>query len=344
MLGWNGENLSTCLKHGSLAGGRDRGVLDIRAHALSAGFQGRLVGDHLHRDLVVLFRGEVEQVQPASGLEHDVRRPDCGERDVVVGESGQLAGLLAIQIVCPDVEPLALVPVRQEVDRAVVPHGLALVLQRVGDVARLERLEIEQGDVRCPATSVPFPGPVVPLLVDIGDHAAVGRHRSELGIGHRELGRQSTGCADAVELVVTLPSALSRRRKQQLAIGGPIHHAVAHGVVGDPNWFSTHAGDHVYIGVAVVVGAECDLGAVGRKARERLLSARRAESVRDAAGLGYDPDVSRVHERDVCRGNIGIAQHPGVDLSLQSGGSEQQHRGRGKEHSVEHKHSPTSRQ
>ena len=70
---------------------------------------------------------------------------------------------------------------------------------------------------------------------------------------------------------------------------------------------------HVHVRIAVVVSAEGEPRPVRRKPRERFRPARRAQPHRRAAGLRRDPDIARIHKRDLRLGNRRHLHHPRVD-------------------------------
>ena len=194
-------------------------------------------------------------------------------------------------------------------------HRELVVGRVVRQVLRLERLQVEAPDVRRPSAAVPFPRAVGLRLRHVRDIAPVRRERGELAVGHRQLLGQSAFHAHQVELAEPLASRLPARRDQHArAVRMPAHDAVVHRVIREPDRISSERRDDVGVEVAVVAGAEGDVGAVGGEARKQLFAGRRREPRGHAAALRHHPDIACVDERDVRGRDVGIPEHARVDL------------------------------
>ena len=309
------EDVAARLEDGALARRRHRHVLNERLDLRNPRPQRRLVGDHVHRYLGRLLRGEVEEVQPAARLEHDAVGPERRERDVEVGEVGDLPDPSRANVVRPDVVALVRAAVGQEVDRVAMPHRLRVVGRIRGDVLRREGLQVEQEQIRRPAASIALPVAEVLRHGHVDELRAVRRVRAEFTVGHREFFGQTAPGANREELAETLASALTPGREEHArAVGGPADHAVRHRVMRQAHRLAALRRDDVDVRVAVVRSAVGDLRPVRREPREHFLSGRGAEADRRASRLRHQPDVARVDERDLTLRHRGIAQHACVDL------------------------------
>ena len=215
-----------------------------------------------------------------------------------------------------------------------MPHRERVVGVAVGEVRGLVRFEVEEPDVRVHPAAIPLPRAELAAPHGEGQGLAVGGDGAELGVGDGQLLGQPTVGADPVELVEPLPPALARRREEDVAVRGPVHDAVVHRVVRQPRRVAAARGDDVDVGVAVVVGAEGDVLAVGREPGEQLLAARGREPLRRAAGFRGDPHVARVDERDVGLRDVRVAEHPGVHLGVDDRGEDSE--GEGESEEAEH--------
>lgn len=309
------DDLAARLEGGALAGRRDAGRLDQARHFFNPRLQRRAVGDHLHRHVHHLLSSELEAIQPAAGREDDVVRAERGEGDVVVAEVGHLPRRAVAPIERPEVLPLPGPAIGHEVDRVAVPHRELVDGHALRHVRRGEARQVERPDVRRPPAAIPLPRAVGLRLRHVGDARPVGRERPRLAVRHLQLLGHAPGGAGQIELVVALPSALAARGKQHaLAVGMPVDDAVGHRMMGEAHGIAALRRDDVGVEVAVVVRGERDLAAIRREAGVLLFSTWRAEAHGNAAGLGHDPDVAGVDEGDLGGRDIGIPEHPGVDL------------------------------
>ena len=105
------EDIAARREQGALAVGR-QGVVDLLRRIdvadliLDVGDVGagaRIVVRHVDRHLAHLFARQVESIELAALLEGDRIAAQRREVDVVVGEVGDLAGLLAVLVIDPDV-------------------------------------------------------------------------------------------------------------------------------------------------------------------------------------------------------------------------------------------------
>jgi hypothetical protein len=313
VLGGHGKHLAARFEEHPLAAGRNRRVLDEIRRVLHPGLQRGEVGCDRDFHLPMLFGFEVEQIQPSGVFEDDLLRADAGKVHIEVGEKRHLPEAIPLQVVGPNVEALVRVAIREEIKRAAVPHGDGLRGVGAGEISRLERLEIEEPDVRVHAAAIPFPGAEIHGDRGIGQRAAVGRDRAKFAVGHRQLFRQPALDRHAVELVEpVLVAGHGGREEQMPPVRIPIDHAIRRAVVRDaPGQPAAHRHD-VNVLVAVVIAAERELRPVGRKPRKRFLPARRTQAHGLAAGLGREPNVARIHERDVPRRDRRLAHHARV--------------------------------
>ena len=174
---------------------------------------------------------------------------------------------------------------------------------------------IEEPDLRRGSAPVALPRAEPAGLRGVGDAPPVGRQRAELAVGHGEPLRLTALDRDAVDLPEGGQAALPVGSQEDApAVWRPVEDPVAARMVCDSRWCAAQGRDDVDVVVAVVVAAEGDVRAVGREPREGLFPGRRAQLAGRAALLGHHPDVAGVDEGDLRLGDVGIAQHPGVDL------------------------------
>ncbi len=293
------EDVAPRLEHGPLARGRDASPVDVARDLLRVGLQAGQIRHDLDPHLVQRVVGQAHAVQLPAGLEDQILRTDRRIRHVEVREVRDLRRLAPVRVHLPDVVALGGPPVREEVQRAPVPHGLRVVGVVVRQVGRRGVVQVERPDLGRGAAPVALPRAGVALLLRVGERHAVRRDGPELAVRHGQLVRQPALDRDGEELAEALPSALAPRREEDPPpVGRPVQDAVRHGMVGQPPRLAAERGHHVDVDVAVVVGAERDLRAVRREAGERLLTLRRAEPLRGAPLLRHHPDIARIHERD----------------------------------------------
>ena len=263
MLGGQRDDIATRLERHAASGRRHRRAGDLFVRFRRARAQRRRVRHDANGDLSDLLARQAEQIDAPAFLKHDRVRTDRRERDVEVVELRHLADGAAAEILGPDVVALLTAAVREEIDRVAEPHRLRVVRRVVRDVARRERLQIEQPEIRRPAAAIALPVAEVLRHRHVDEARAVRRERAELAVRHRQLLGKAAVEADEIELVVALPAALARGRKQDaLAVRVPADHAIGHRVIGQARRRAASSRDHVHVGVAVVVGGIGDLRSV----------------------------------------------------------------------------------
>ncbi len=192
---------------------------------------------------------------------------------------------------------------------------MAVVGVALADVGGLVVAEVEEPDLGSHAAPVALPGAEITADRHVGDGAAVGGDRAELAVRDRQPLRQTARGRDPQELAVPHLLGLHEAGNQdRFAVGIPVEHAIRQRVVRDALHLATGRRHDIDIDVAVVVGLEGDAVAVGREAGEPLLAGGRAQPRGYPAGLGNDPDIAGVHEGDMGVGDVGVTQHPRIDL------------------------------
>ncbi len=309
------EDLAAGLEDRALALGREVRVADQAAGVLLPGPEGGLVRGHLHLHFHQLLRGQLHAVEAPAGLQHEVQGADGGEVDVEVPEEGDLLEGPGLRVIGPDVVPLVLVAVGEEVEDLPEPHGLGVVgAPGAGQAAGGAPLQVEEPDLRGHAPAVALPGPEVRGDGQVGQGAAVRGEGPELAVGDGQRFGQAPLLGDLEEAAEAVPPRLHARGDEQgPAVREPAHHAVGHGVVGHAGGHTAGDGQDVDVLVAIVVAGEGDLPAVRGEAGEGLLPLGRREPVRQAPLLGDHPDVAGVGEGDPGGGHGGVAHQAGVD-------------------------------
>ena len=160
-------------------------------------------------DFARLLGREVQQVEAAARLEHDVLRADGRERDVEVGELRHLAHARRS---CRGPRCWRAGWRRdRRGSRACRRATSGARRWRRSSVTLADGLgrQVERPDVGRPAAAIALPGAERLRLRQVGDLLAVGREGGELAVRDRQLlGRPARG-GDQVELVVALPAALA---------------------------------------------------------------------------------------------------------------------------------------
>ena len=315
MPGGDREDLAPRFEHRALPGRRDPRRGDAVRHVRGARDQGGQIGHDVDLHLRDPLGGQLHAKEPAPGLEDQIRRPDGGERDVEVGEGGHLPLRAGRQVVGPDVVPLGRPAIGEEIQPVVVPHRLGVVGRAAGDVLGVQRLEIEEPDLGRGPAPVALPRAEPAGLRGVGDAPPVGRQRAELPVRHgKPLGLTALD-RDAVDLPKGGQAAPPVGGEEDPpAVRRPVEDPVVARMVRDAERRAAQGRDDVDVGVAVVVAAEGDLRAVGREPRKGFLPGRRAQLAGRAALLGDHPDVAGVDEGDLRLRDVGITQHPSVDL------------------------------
>ena len=181
LLGGHGEDVAAGGEDGPLGVGRHIGVGDPAVDGLE-----RRPGQHVvavdgHGHLAGLFRGQVQEVDPATIFVNDLavsritritRITQAGPLDVVFVVARHLAMLGRPEIVGPDLELAG--AVTQIVDRVAVPHGEAVGTDPVGDLLALVGAEIVDPDILGHAALVALPGAVLATHGVVGDARAIG--------------------------------------------------------------------------------------------------------------------------------------------------------------------------
>ena len=285
---------------------------------------GIVVGD-VGVDRVQLFAGQVELIELAALLEGDGVRAQRREVDVVVGEVGDLAGLLGVLVIDPDVGAAMHVLVGQVVDLVAVPHRRGVGAGPVGDLGQLPGVEVEGEDLLRQAAVVALPGAEVPEDAVVGDGVAVGAEGGEAdGAVDRHGGGQAAGDRDlphlldpAVELVFL------GQVDDGLRVRGPGDDHVVRAVPpagsglggrveGEAPRRAAGGRDHPDVGAGVAGLGVGDPAAVGGDAGEHVLAGGAGQPLGGATRLGDGPDVAVGDEDDPVAVGLWEARQGGV--------------------------------
>ncbi len=257
-----------------------------------------------------LFGGEIKFPNLAGLLEDDGTLAERGEFYVVIGERGELLGLLCGEIVAEEIRARG--ALRDKVDAAVGrPHREEILRGIVGDVFEGAGLQIEYPDVVGHAALILFPRAEFAEDTVVGDLGVVGRIRDEAAARHGQLRGHVAIEADGVELADEGVERVPAGAEDDLgggvapaeddvvgahAIGEVV--AVERGGRGKALRRAAGGGHDVDFGIAVVLGGEGELRAVGRKAREDRVAGAVGETAGGAAFAGDGVELAGVGEHD----------------------------------------------
>ncbi len=343
VLGGRAEDVAARREQGPLAVGRQGvvphargiGVADLVLHLGDADAGAGIVVGDADRDLTQLLARQVQEIKLAALLEGDGVAAQGREVDVVVGETGDLAGLFRVQVIDPDVGAAVLVLVGQVIDLAAVPHGRGVGAGPAGELGQLAAVEVVGEELLGEAAVVALPGAEVPEDAVVGDGVAV---RPEGGQAHgavdRHRDRQAAGDRNLVHVLDPgVPLVLLGQIDHELGIRRPGDHHVVRSVppagaglggriVGQPPRLAPRGGDHPDVRAGLAGFGVGDPSAVRRHAREQVLPRSAGQPHRRPAGLGDRPDVAVGHEHDPVRVGLGEPRQGG----LGGGGQEQRRR------------------
>ena len=167
----------------------------------------------------------------------------------------------------------------------------------------------------------------------VRDLGAVGRIAGLKAVRDRQLLGHAAGQRHGEQLHVPIAEDLAIGVEQHLAIGREATHEVGAGVPGQAGRRTASDGDRVGIDVAVVLGAEGDGLAIGRKARQGL-DAQIAGQAADVFAVEVaDPEIFGIDKGHVILADGRLHEQPGVvavGLGLQA-----RQRKRGEQHGEE---------
>ena len=303
----------------ALAGVGNGHVHQPRAHVLALGHQTRTVPRDANRNLVHAPAAEIEDVDRAPFLEHDlalslIPRTDARHLDVIVGVVGDLTALPGARVVDPEI-PAVLGPlVTQVVDLLAVPHRLGVGPLPVRDPLGGPVLQIVEPEIGAHATAVTLPGPVVPGVGCEGQPPAVVTDRGHGAVEHRQAFGQSPFGIDEEELWIAPRGAGRAREVQQPAIAGPLLQTLPGRMVGHAVGNPSLDVDHVDVRAALVVADEGDPAPVGTEARTCLRAGGGRQRRGQTAGPVDAPEIAGVVEHDPLGTDGRIADHPAVGI------------------------------
>ena len=276
----------------------------------------RAVVRHVGVDPVRRLVRQVDRPQVAALPERDgaVRVVGTGAEgrkvDVVVGEVRDLAELLAVQVVHPDVGAAVLVAVGQEVDPAPDPHRRGVGALPVGDAGQRPGREVVGVDVLGAAAVVALPGAEVAEDAGEGDGVVVRAKRHQAAAVERQRYRQAAGNRHLEQTVLRrVPVHATRHEHDVLRVRGPGDHHVVRtparrrlghhvGMKGEAPRLAAPGRDHVDVLVALRRGGVGDPLPVRRVARHHVLAGIRGQARGSAAFARHRPQVAVRHEHD----------------------------------------------
>ncbi len=306
VLGGHAEDVAAGREQGALAVGGQSviddlgrvGVADLVLGLDQTRAGAGVVVGHMDLDLAQLLGGQVDLIELAALLERDGVCAQRREIDVVVGEVGDLAGLLGIEVVDPDVGPAVLVLVGQVVDLAAPPHGRGVGPRPVGDLGRLAGVEVVGEHLLGQAAVVALPGAEIPEDAVVGDGVAVGRIGGQADIAVDRHGRgQAAVDRDLVHFLdPAVPLVPLGQIDHELGVRRPGDHHVVRamaaagagldgGMVGQPPGLAARRRDHPDVGAGLGGFGVGDPASVRRHAGEHVLARGAGQAHGLAAGL-----------------------------------------------------------
>ena len=322
MLGRHAEDVAAGGEQGPLAVRRQAkvgllGDVDVaygRADTDHARAGAGAVVRHADRKLVQGLRRQVEHIEVSALLEGDgpgrAGVAERGEVDVIVGEVGDLAELLAVEVIDPDVGATVAVPVGEEIDAPASPHRRGVGALPVGDPGQDVAVEVVGEHVLRQAAVIAFPGAEIAEDPGVGDAVAVRAVGHEAGAVERHLGGQAAGERHAEgQRDPAVPSLASGQEDDGLAVRRPGDHHVVRtpagrrllgdvGVEGQAPRRTALCGDDIDVPVALHAGGIGDPLAIRGVARHQVLARVGGQPAGDAASAVDHPEIAVRHEDD----------------------------------------------
>jgi hypothetical protein len=262
-----------------------------------------------------------EDVQPPGLLVNDAAVAGAGVDDREVGVLSELLNLRARRIERIQVE-LA-VAVRAEIELRADPHRVEVVAARGGLRHAHDRMvgQAHDRDARHAAAAIALPlrqrlehagrhHRVRDALI-VGRHVGIAPERDRQALGERapRIGGERI---DDEQVRVAARVRIAPRAEDDASLRVEALDDVLGAVPREALRRAARDGHDVDIDVAVVVGAECDRGAVGREARMRLDAFGGRQPVARRAVTVGDPHVAVVDESDVRPADVRVGEQQGV--------------------------------
>jgi len=329
LLDRHGKHFASGRNQGTLAAGREPGLLDVAAHIAPAGTQLWQVGIDVDRQRPLFAAGDIHGVQAATHLVDHGIAVARGPADIPGVLVGQALDLLAFGIEPEQVEDLVFA-VGQEMDLPVEPERLDVVDPLAGNLLNGTGFWLEHPDRRCGAAAVTAPSGVAAVQAVIG--------RAEVDVGQTLAGlvplaaeepgrhlpdRRAPVDRHMVELGGAAMIGLAARSERHgRSIRAPADRNVVAGMPGQPLRLPAIDGDHMDIGIAFVVTGIGDHAAIRGKVGVVLFRLAGCQSARVTAVAPGQPQVAGVDEGDVIGRDRRLAQQAGI--VSQGGGGEKQ--------------------
>ena len=305
------EDLAAPLEERPLAGRGEAGVAHLGGrNRLPARPRPVHVAGYVNLQRARAPRRGIQLVQIARLLvdHHPVPGPE--RLHVEVGVPRQLALRTRARIVRPHVA--GPVPFGHVVHHAVHPHRVHVPLAFPRGRGALPAGGRDDADrLRLPAPVVaPLRVPVTDLLV--GDVFPVRRHPAQVRLRERERRRQPARRRHGVELPQLGGHGVSARLEEDLAVRRPPLHHVGRRMPGESPRLAARGGHQVDVGVAAVLSRKRDPPPVRAESRIGLSALGACEPYGVAPVAAREPQVVGVHEDDVRRAHVRLAQEAGA--------------------------------
>ena len=304
------DDLAARLEGRPLAVGGDGRVADRAAHRLPPRQRLEPVGATADRQPPVGVGARIEQVDRAGLLVGDHPAPGVHAAQVEALERAERLDLAGPGRVAVEVHRA--VAVGREVDVAVEPAGERVAGAEVGDLLGVVGLQIEDPDRRNATTAVPLPGAERVADRGVGDPLAGGVEARVCGLRNGERLGHAAADRHQEQLGDRRPRCPPAAEQDPIPVRMPVAHEVAVRVPGQAPRPPALDRDHVDVGVALVLRGIRDPASVRADAWGSLVARRARQPPRVAAGSVDDPEVLRVDEDHVIRGDGRLLEQEGL--------------------------------
>src|SRR5579883_2946483 len=343
LFGGYGEDLAAGLDEHALAGGGDAEIGHAGGDILPARHHpGEVAGGGDGYDVLLAGFG-IELVNVAGLLEDHGVGAGVEGFHVEIGEVGELGELLRFGVVGPDIGDA--IAIGDEVDGVADPGGVHVLGVGPWRGGQVEGLEVDDPDGAVLAAAVVAALLIPGVVHAVGDARAIGRDLALIAARNRERLFHAARGGNGPEAGCGAggPGGAGGGEEDGLAVRSPALGRIGAGMPGEALGLAAVDGYRVDVGVAAVIGAERDGGAVRGKVGIARLTLEAGEAAGDAAGALDHPDVIGVGECDVGGADGRGAEQAGgrrvgaVDAGLPGGEEQSQAKWSGEEGELLHK-------
>ena len=287
------QDLAAHLKHGAHSRWRNSAVVQTLRHFFIMCPSRRQITGNANRHLRRFAALRIEQINSAELFVDQRVRPSRQRFQVQPFVVQHLLYRLGFRVIREQAHRT--VAVGKEINRVAEPHRMRIVGVFPRDFLQRQVAEFHDIDRRGLPALVALPRSLPLQVGHVGDSSSIRRKPSFLGAPHRQDFGPPALHGHGVQAVKIAVGFSARIEQHALAVGRPADHHVSIGMPGQPPRFTTGCRDDEGIHIAVVLPAERNPIAVGRKDRLRLMSAS-GELARFPALARHTPQVAAPNE------------------------------------------------